>query len=161
MRLTRSPDDAADLVQETLLRAYQAWSRFVAGSNCRGWLLRILTNSFINIYRKQRRQQRFVQERPEEAAATFHGPADAADARARLVAQSLGDEVTAALAALSDDYRKVIELADLHGVRYRDIAAQLEVPVGTVMSRLFRARRQLEAALHDYAARDYGIRRAA
>jgi RNA polymerase sigma-70 factor, ECF subfamily len=163
LRLTRQPADAADLVQETLMRAYVAWDRFEPGSNCRAWLLRILTNSFINNYRRRRRHRRFATERPEEAVAVFYGdePKRAADPERELLADALGDEVSAALDTLGDDYRKVVELADLRGIRYRDIAAELDIPIGTVMSRLFRARRQLEARLEDYAAADYGIRRAA
>lgn len=163
LRLTRQPADAGDLVQETLMRAYVAWDRFEPGSNCRAWLLRILTNSFINNYRRRRRHRRFATERPEEAVAVFYGdePQRSTDPETELLAEALGDEVSAALDTLGDDYRRVVELADLRGIRYRDIAAQLEIPIGTVMSRLFRARRQLEARLEEFAAADYGIRRAA
>jgi RNA polymerase sigma-70 factor, ECF subfamily len=160
LRLTRQPDDAKDLVQDTLLRAYLAWSRFEPGSNCRAWLLRILTNGFINTYRRRRRHTRFATECPDDAVAAVYGSAQrhAVDPARALVADTLGDEVSAALASLGDDYRQVVELADLRGVRYRDIAESLGIPIGTVMSRLFRARRQLEQKLEDYAAADYGIR---
>jgi RNA polymerase sigma-70 factor (ECF subfamily) len=163
LRMTRQPADAADLVQETWMRAYLAWPRFQYGSNCRAWLFRILTNSFINIYRKRRRHRRFAVENPADALAAAHGCPErrAPDPEAQLLSESLGDEVTAALDSLGEDYRRVVELADLRGVRYREIAETLEVPIGTVMSRLFRARRQLEDQLADFAATDYGIRRAA
>jgi len=163
MRLTRNHDDALDLVQETLLRAMVAWESFEPGSNLRAWLLRILTNSFINGYRKRRRHQRFATERPGDALRALYGEAEetVADAEEQIVEGMLGDEVRAALAALGPEYREVVERADLRGEKYRDIADALHVPIGTVMSRLFRARRQLEEQLRSYAAEDYGIHRAA
>ncbi len=163
LRLTRNPDDARDLVQETLLRAMVAWSRFAEGSNVRAWLYRILTNSFINVYRKRRRHQRFAVERPGDTRMAVYGTADdhAVDATEAITAGTLSDEVTAALAGLGGDYREVVERADLSGERYKDIADALAVPIGTVMSRLFRARRQLEGELTEYAARDWGLRKAA
>jgi len=163
LRLTRQPNDAEDLVQETLLRAYKAWGRFEPGSNCRAWLQRILTNSFINKYRRKRRHTRFATENPDDAVTSLYGTShrEAANPRDELVKHTLSDEVTAALNSLGDDYRRVVELADLRGIRYRDIAKELDLPIGTVMSRLFRARRQLEAQLREFAAADYGIRRAA
>lgn len=163
LRLTRNPDDARDLVQETLLRAMVAWPRFAEGSNVRAWLYRILTNSFINVYRKRRRHQRFAAERPGDTRMAVYGTADdhTASPTETLAADTLSDEVTAALAGLGCDYRDVVERADLAGERYKDIADALCVPIGTVMSRLFRARRQLETELTDYAARDWGLRKAA
>jgi len=163
LRMTRERSDAEDLVQETLLRAFAAWHRFEQGTNCRAWLLRILTNTFINGYRRRRRHNRFATDCPADAVAACYGdaPDRARDPQGTLLHGQLGDEVTAALARLAPDYREVVELADLHGVRYRDIADRLGVPIGTVMSRLFRARRQLEVLLSDYAATDYGIRKAA
>jgi len=163
MRLARSHDDALDLVQETLMRAMCAWERFEPGSNLRAWLLRILTNSFINGYRKRRRHTRFATECPGDALKALYGtdqdhiedPVDTA------VEGLLGDEVKSALAGLGPEYREVVERADLKGEKYRDIADALHVPIGTVMSRLFRARRQLETELRDYASEDYGIKRAA
>ncbi len=163
LKLTKQPNDAEDLVQDTLLRAYVAWSSFEPGSNCRAWLFRILTNSFINNYRRRRRHTRFARECPEDALTALYGNSHhkARDPERQLLEHTLGDEVTAALAGLGEDYRRVVELADLRGIRYRDIAEVLDLPIGTVMSRLFRARRQLEAQLTEFAAADYGIRRAA
>ncbi|MEZ4359492.1 MAG: sigma-70 family RNA polymerase sigma factor [Kofleriaceae bacterium] len=163
MRLTRSPDQAADLVQETLLRSMVAHETFVPGSNLRAWLLRILTNAFINGYRKRRRHQRLATERPADALAALYGSREdrVHDASVELTADQLGDEVQAALEKLGPHYREVVERADLRGERYRDIASSLRVPIGTVMSRLFRARRELESGLAEYAETDYGIRRAA
>jgi RNA polymerase sigma-70 factor (ECF subfamily) len=163
LRMTRQRNDAEDLVQETLLRAYMAWQSFAPGTNCRAWLLRILTNAFINGYRRRRRHNRFTNDCPDDAVAAFYGdaPEEAKDPEASLLRDELGDEVTAALDTLAPDYREVVELADLQGVRYREIADLLGVPIGTVMSRLFRARRLLEVQLSDFAATDYGIRKAA
>jgi RNA polymerase sigma-70 factor (ECF subfamily) len=163
MRICRDPDNAKDLVQETLMRAMVAWESFEPGSNVRAWLFRILTNAFINGYRKRRRHQRFATERPGDALTALYGrDRDCTDdLEDTLYGDELSDEVRGALAKLGDDYRDVVERADLKGEKYKDIADALAVPIGTVMSRLFRARRVLETELSGYAARDYGIRRAA
>jgi RNA polymerase sigma-70 factor (ECF subfamily) len=163
MRICRDPDTAKDLVQETLLRAMVAWASFEPGSNLRAWLFRILTNSFINGYRKRRRHQRFAVERPGDALCALYGRDQdhTDDLEDTLTENELSDEVKDALGALGADYRDVVERADLKGEKYKDIADALRVPIGTVMSRLFRARRVLETELEDFAARDYGIKRAA
>ena len=163
MRICRDPDTAKDLVQETLLRAMCAWSSFEQGSNLRAWLFRILTNAFINGYRKRRRHQRFATERPGDALNALYGrDQDCTDDLAsELVGGELCDEVKAALGRLGPEYRDVVERADLRGEKYKDIADALHVPIGTVMSRLFRARRVLETELSGFAATDYGIKRAA
>jgi RNA polymerase sigma-70 factor (ECF subfamily) len=159
MRICRNPDTAKDLVQETLMRAMIAWSSFEPGSNLRAWLFRILTNSFINGYRKRRRHQRFASERPGDALIALYGRDQdhTDDLEETLYGDQLGDEVQSALGKLGNDYRDVVERADLKGQKYKDIADDLEVPIGTVMSRLFRARRVLETELADYASSDYGI----
>jgi RNA polymerase sigma-70 factor, ECF subfamily len=163
MRICRDPDTAKDLVQETLMRAMVAWASFEPGSNLRAWLFRILTNSFINGYRKRRRHQRFAAERPGDALCALYGRDQdhTDDLEDTLTENELSDEVQDALGALGADYRDVVERADLKGEKYKDIADALRVPIGTVMSRLFRARRVLETELEDFAARDYGIKRAA
>ena len=163
MRICRDPDLAKDLVQETLLRAMVAWTSFQPGSNLRAWLFRILTNSFINGYRKRRRHQRFATERPGDALAALYGSDQdhTDDLEVALCEGELCDEVKAALDRLGPEYRDVVERADLRGEKYKDIADALHVPIGTVMSRLFRARRVLEGELQGMAARDYGIKRAA
>jgi len=163
MRICRDPDTAKDLVQETLLRAMCAWDSFQTGSNLRAWLFRILTNAFINGYRKRRRHQRFATERPGDALAALYGRDQdcTEDLDAELFGDELCDEVKTALDRLGPEYRDVVERADLRGEKYKDIADALDVPIGTVMSRLFRARRVLEAELAGFAARDYGIKRAA
>jgi RNA polymerase sigma-70 factor (ECF subfamily) len=163
MRICRDPDTAKDLVQETLLRAMCAWDSFQTGSNLRAWLFRILTNAFINGYRKRRRHQRFATERPGDALAALYGRDQdcTEDLEVALFGDELCDEVKTALDQLGPEYRDVVERADLRGEKYKDIADALDVPIGTVMSRLFRARRVLEAELAGFAARDYGIKRAA
>ena len=163
MRICRDPDTAKDLVQETLLRAMCAWDSFEPGSNLRAWLFRILTNAFINGYRKRRRHQRFATERPGDALNALYGRDQdhTDDLEDTLYGDELSDEVQGALGKLGADYRDVVERADLKGQKYKDIADDLEVPIGTVMSRLFRARRVLETELAGYAASDYGIKRAA
>jgi RNA polymerase sigma-70 factor (ECF subfamily) len=163
MRICRDPDTAKDLVQETLLRAMCAWDSFQPGSNLRAWLFRILTNAFINGYRKRRRHQRFATERPGDALAALYGRDQDCtdDLEAELFGEELCDEVKTALGRLGPEYRDVVERADLRGEKYKDIADALEVPIGTVMSRLFRARRVLENELAGFAAKDYGIKRAA
>lgn len=163
MRLARDPDAAKDLVQETLLRAMVAWTSFQPGTNLRAWLFRILTNTFINGYRKRRRHRRFASERPNDALAALYGRDQdhTDDLEDAVIGDSLCDEVAGALGRLGPEYRDVVERADLRGEKYKDIADALHVPIGTVMSRLFRARRVLESELADFAARDYGIRRAA
>jgi RNA polymerase sigma-70 factor (ECF subfamily) len=164
LRYTRSPADAQDLVQDTFLRAYAAWDRFVPGSNVRAWLLKILTNGFINTYRRGRSRRAFTQRGDDEQVAVFYGEQhrdEARDPEGSMLAAGLGDEVTRALDELPQDYRVVVVLADIEGMKYKEIADALECPIGTVMSRLFRARRQLEERLAPYAREDYGIRRAA
>jgi len=163
LRYTKNPGDAEDLVQETMLRALAAWKRFIPGSNCRAWLFRILTNSFINNYRRRRRHRKFAHETGDDCVVALYGNdlRRSVDPEKDMFGHTLSDEVTSALDSLGEDYRRVVELADLQGIRYREIAETLDVPIGTVMSRLFRARRQLEDLLRNYAAQDYGISRAA
>ena len=163
MRICRDPDTAKDLVQETLLRAMVAWDSFQTGSNLRAWLFRILTNAFINGYRKRRRHQRFATERPGDALNALYGRDQdhTDDLEETLIGDELCDEVKSALDRLGPEYRDVVERADLKGEKYKDIADALHVPIGTVMSRLFRARRVLEGELASFANKDYGIKRAA
>jgi len=163
MRICRDPDTAKDLVQETLLRAMVAWDSFQPGSNLRAWLFRILTNAFINGYRKRRRHQRFATERPGDALNALYGRDQdhTDDLEETVIGDELCDEVKSALDRLGPEYRDVVERADLKGEKYTDIADALHVPIGTVMSRLFRARRVLEGELASFANKDYGIKRAA
>jgi RNA polymerase sigma-70 factor (ECF subfamily) len=146
-RLTGNLDEADDLVQEAILRAWTFWDRFEPGSNARAWLHRILVNTFINAYRKQRRERELFRQAGEEARreALTHS------ALRRAQQDGLGDEVGAALAALPSEFRAVVELVDLGDFSYREVASELGCPIGTVMSRLHRARKQLQEALASYA----------
>lgn len=158
MRYTRNEGDADDLVQETLMRAYSAWHRFQLGTNCKAWLLRILTNNFINEYRRNTKERRWLSR--EEPLVCPGRRRAAADPEGVLMERLLSDEVKAALATLSPDYRQVVTLADLQGLSYREIASRIGCPMGTVMSRLHRGRRQLGRVLAGYA-REQGILKAA
>ncbi|OGQ24485.1 MAG: RNA polymerase subunit sigma-24, partial [Deltaproteobacteria bacterium RBG_16_71_12] len=151
MRLVRSPDDASDLVQETMLKAYKAWDQFETGTNCKAWLFRIQTNAFINKYRR-RVKEREILEGPERQAAEHnlvHLPSKRAflDPEGELVDRTLGDEVLKALDTVPEDFRTVVMLSDVEGFSYKEIADLCEIPVGTVMSRLFRGRRILQEQL--------------
>jgi RNA polymerase sigma-70 factor (ECF subfamily) len=143
LRLTRSAAAADDLLQETGLRAWRFREHFQADSNARAWLHRILVNTFIHGWRRQRRE-REVQARflAEPARITFIPAVDGA---------LLGDEVSAAVAALPPDFRAVLVRVDLLDQSYREVADALGCPIGTVMSRLHRARRALQCALADHA----------
>jgi RNA polymerase sigma-70 factor, ECF subfamily len=162
MKMCRNQDDARDLVQETMMRAMLAYESFEPNTNLRAWLYRVITNAFINGYRKRRRHQRLQQARPMDTMSALYGDCNdsAPHAIEQACEESLGDEVSAALATLGSDYRDVVESADLRGEKYRDIADRLGVPIGTVMSRLFRARRALQEQLSDYAERDFGLKAA-
>ncbi len=152
LRLTRNPADAEDLVQETYLRAYRAFSTFREGTNLRAWLYRILTNAFINLYRKRQREPQTISEDEVPEWYLYEQMTDqGAEASAeRLVLEAIPDEdVQAALAELPEQFRLAVLLADVEGFSYREIAEMLEIPLGTVMSRLHRGRRALEKRLWD------------
>lgn len=152
LRLTRKPADAEDLVQEAYLRAYRGFGGFEAGTNLRAWLHRILTNTFINSYRKRQREPQTVSE--EEVPDWYlydklagGGAEPSAEAQ---VLESLPDQdVQDALASLPDRFRMAVLLADVQGFSYKEIAEILDIPMGTVMSRLHRGRRALEKRLFD------------
>ena len=158
LRYARDEKAAEDLVQETWLRAFAAWEQFQQGTNCRAWLFRILTNNFINEYRRVSKERRWVTiNDPLVSPARRHA---ACDPEGTLLNSLLADEVVSALLDLPEDFRRVVILADLQGLSYREIAERLDCPLGTVMSRLYRARRVLEPQLVDYA-RQQGICRQA
>jgi RNA polymerase sigma-70 factor (ECF subfamily) len=146
-RLTRSRDEADDLLQDAVMRAWTFWDRFEPGSNARAWLHRILINTFINSYRKRRRERELFRQAGEEAQReALTSIAVRSDQR-----DGVGDEVGAALSALPAEFRAVVELVDLSDLSYREVATTLGCPIGTVMSRLHRARKQLSEMLADYA----------
>ena len=154
LRMTRNASDAEDLVQETLAKAYVAFSQFTPGTNLRAWLHKILSNAFVNNYRKTRRE-------PALAAASdmpdgWHQGEDAFAPVARSAEAEaldrLGDsEVLRALRDLPTDFRTAVYLADIEGYPYREVAAMMGTPIGTVMSRLHRGRDRLRRALAGYS----------
>jgi RNA polymerase sigma-70 factor, ECF subfamily len=150
LRMTRNPADAEDLVQETYLRAYRGFSGFEEGTNLRAWMYRILTNTFINSYRKKQREPVTVQEDDLDEWYLYdklgeNGVEPSAEAE---VIRSMPDEdVQRALEALPEGFRLAVLLADVEGFSYKEIAEILGIPIGTVMSRLHRGRRALEKAL--------------
>jgi RNA polymerase sigma-70 factor (ECF subfamily) len=155
LRLTRNERDAEDLVQDSLLRAYRFFDRFERGTNIKAWLFKILTNTFINRYRRSSKERSLVDGPEQEAVQGQLVSRDAADAAADperwYFDRVLSEDVLKAVDALPIDFRMVVILADLQEFSYREIADVLDVPVGTVMSRLFRGRRLLQKALTGYA----------
>lgn len=155
LRLTKNPSDAEDLVQETYAKAYAAFHQYSSGSNLKAWLYRILTNTYINTYRKAKREPlRSDSDEIEDwqlAKAASHHSVGLRSAEIEAL-ESLGDDdVRAALAALPEDRRMVVYLADVEGFAYKEIAEIMGTPLGTVMSRLHRGRAQLKELLRDYA----------
>jgi RNA polymerase sigma-70 factor, ECF subfamily len=150
LRMTRNPSDAEDLVQETFLRAYRGFSGFREGTNLKAWLYRILTNTFINSYRKRQREPQTV---PDDNVEDWYlydrlaAQSSTASAEATVLDSMPDEDVRAALDALPEGYRMAVLLADVEGFSYKEIAEILDIPIGTVMSRLHRGRRALEKAL--------------
>jgi RNA polymerase sigma-70 factor, ECF subfamily len=152
LRMTRNRADAEDLVQETFLRAYRGFAGFEEGTNLRAWLYRILTNAYINTYRKRQREPVTVSddELPEWwLYEKLGGEAMEASAEARVLESLPDEDVQEALASLPEQFRLAVLLADVEGFSYKEIAEILGVPMGTVMSRLHRGRRALEKRLWD------------
>lgn len=156
MRMTRNPSDAADLVQETFVKAFASWASFTQGTNLKAWLYRILTNTYINTYRKKQREpyQGAIDDLEdwqlggaESTTATSSRSAEA-EAIDRMPASVVKD----ALQSIPDDFRMAVYLADVEGFAYQEIADIMKTPIGTVMSRLHRGRRLLRDLLKDYAA---------
>ena len=151
VRMSRNPRDAEDLVQETYLRAYSAWDRFIPGSNVRAWLFRILTNSFINRYRRQSRQPVEVELGELEDLYLYRRLGEQSGATRSAEEEALerfvDEDIKAAVEALPENFRIPVLLADVEGFSYKEIAGIMGVPIGTVMSRLHRGRKALEKAL--------------
>ncbi|GAB2606237.1 sigma-70 family RNA polymerase sigma factor [Belliella aquatica] len=152
-RLTFDEDDAKDLVQDTYLKAYRFINSFEQGTNAKAWLFRILKNSFINDYRKKSKQPAKVDYQEVE---TYYNSDDVdygitSDLRVDSVKDMLGDEISNALNSLAVDFRTVIILCDLEGFTYEEMAKILDIPIGTVRSRLHRARNLLKDKLRSYA----------
>ena len=155
LRLTRNPQDAEDLVQEAFFKAYRYYDRFQEGTNLKAWLFKILKNTFINNYRKKQQQppqsdfaaieDSFEDRISEDVLRKMKNPEE------QFLEGVLDQDIQAALDALPENYRMAVVLADLEDFSYREIAEILEVPVGTVMSRLYRGRKRLEAIMLEYA----------
>jgi RNA polymerase sigma-70 factor (ECF subfamily) len=153
-RLTMDEDDANDLVQDTYLKAFRFINSFQKGTNAKAWLFRILKNSFINDYRKKSKEPAKVDYQEVE---TFYNAEDAEadnitpDLRSESLSEMIGDEVANALNSLAVDFRTVIILCDIEGFTYEEMAKILDIPIGTVRSRLHRARNLLKDKLRTYA----------
>ena len=155
LRMTRNPSDAEDLVQDTYLRAFRGFAGFQEGTNLKAWLYRILTNSFINTYRKKQRQPQIV-ERPDDLDEWYlfdklGGRNVELSAETEVLDRIPDEAVKAALESVPENFRLPVLLADVEGFSYKEIAEIMDTPIGTVMSRLHRGRKALQKALWDTA----------
>ncbi len=157
LRMTRNPADAEDVLQETFLKAYRSYDTFEAGTNLKAWLYRILTNTYINRYRKQQRRPSEVELGELEDFYLYKrmgepgGGGAAPSAENEVLAQIVDSDIRDALEALPDHFRLPVLLADVEGFSYKEIAEMLDIPIGTVMSRLHRGRKGLQKRLWDFA----------
>ncbi|MBA2725922.1 MAG: sigma-70 family RNA polymerase sigma factor [Actinobacteria bacterium] len=161
LRMTRNPADAEDLVQEAMLRAYRAFARFEAGTNLKAWLFRILTNAYINTYRKKQREplkvsQEEVQDFDLYRELKDHDPEISRTPEDIVLAGLVDSDIIEAIDDLPEQFRMAVVLSDVEGFTYAEMAEIMDVPLGTVMSRLHRGRKALQKRLWD-VARDRGI----
>ena len=158
LRLTRSPKDAEDLVQDIYLKAFRFFASFEKGTNIKAWLFKIQTNTFINRYRRKVKEREVAETPAEDIVLDRFVSADQVralqDPETDFFSKLLSDEVVEALDQVPVDFRMVVVLADIQGFSYKEIAEIVGCPVGTVMSRLFRGRRILQKHLYDYAIRE-------
>jgi len=153
LMLSGDPVQAEDLVQETMLRAFRSWHRFRSGTNARAWLFTILRNVFISDYRRKRRHDQTVDLSDVEEI-TFVEPMEGKDPESRFLDGQIDEGVLACIAELPEVYRSTLLLSDVEGLSYEEVAKVLGLPLGTVKSRLFRARQILQRQLHDYAVEE-------
>lgn len=153
LRMTGDDDDANDLVQDTFLKAFRFFDKFEKGTNCKAWLFRIMKNTFINAYRKKTKEPIKVDYEEVENFYENVKPSstDSAHLEKEIYDNLLDDEISSAIASLPDDFKTVIILSDIEGFTYDEIADFVDCPVGTVRSRLHRARKMLFAKLYKYA----------
>ena len=155
LRTTRNPTDAEDLVQETYAKAFAAFHQYRPGTNLKAWMYRILTNTYINTYRKKQRQPLESDAAEVEdyqlARAASHSSKGLRSAETEALDHLPDSDVTRALASIGEDFRLAVYLADVEGFAYKEIAEIMDTPIGTVMSRLHRGRKQLRELLTDYA----------
>jgi RNA polymerase sigma-70 factor (ECF subfamily) len=150
LRLSRNASDAEDLTQETMLKALRAWDQYRPGTNAKAWLLTILRNAFLNRYRRERRRQETADVYELEPFTVFRQVQDV-DPEGTFFSRLVDEEVLRAIDALPPEFKETLVLSDVEGLPYAEIAGILEVPVGTVKSRLFRARQLLQRRLFEYA----------
>ena len=155
LRMTRSVDDAEDLVQETYLKAFRSYDSFSEGTNLKAWLFRIMKNTFINIYRRKKVQpyQVNLDDVREGLESTLSERIPVGNPEEKYLSTEMDNEVRQAILSMPHDYKMVVLLTDLAGFSYKEAAEILEIPVGTVMSRLYRGRRMLERALLSFGKR--------
>ncbi len=155
LRMTRNAAEAEDLVQEALLRGWKSWDRFREGTNCRAWIFRILVNTFINGYRRRRTERDFLDQKSDNTLADGEWLRQSnrtwSDPEVSYEATHLSPTVEQALESLRPEFRVVVVLSDLQDFSYKEIAEIVGCPIGTVMSRLFRARRALREMLTEHA----------
>jgi RNA polymerase sigma-70 factor, ECF subfamily len=150
LRLTGDASQAEDLVQDTMLKAYRSWQQYRPGTNAKGWLLTILRNTFINDYRRRKHEPVAMDLEAVEPHALDRSIQEV-DPEGSFFSQIVDAKVLEAIDALPDEFREVLVLSDVEGMRYAEIAETLQIPVGTVKSRLFRARKLLQAELYAHA----------
>jgi RNA polymerase sigma-70 factor (ECF subfamily) len=156
LRMTRNPADAEDLVQETMLRAYRSFDRFEPGTNLKAWLFRILTNAYINVYRKRQREPQKVSQDEVEDFDLYqelkdHDPQFSATPESIVLDSLVDSDITDAIDDLPEQFRLAVVLSDIEGFTYAEMAEIMDVPMGTVMSRLHRGRKALQKRLWDLA----------
>src|SRR6056297_1029174 len=153
LRLTSDPSDAEDLVQDTIVKAFRFFSSYEKGTNAKAWLFRILKNSYINNYRKQSKKPNQVDyDEVSEFYETIRADrTDTSDLEDKMFRELIDDDISNALEELPEDFRTVVLLCDVEGFTYEEIANMLDVPIGTIRSRLHRGRNLLKAELMDYA----------